>query len=1119
MARSPFLRRIPDSADAAPRIARALTAAGTRIDPLNEAMVKRVTAQPRDWQIRALGYYDDLGEVRYGARWMGDAISRLRVIPAYQESPTDPPVALEVADRPDAEIAAASGAIARLATGAESGMAGLMRNLALNVWLVGEAYLVGYLDSEGLEQWDVASVEALVRDPRGGLALRTSPSTQPQEATLPLDPEQSVVIQVMRRHPRWRDWPDSAMRGALEYCEDLSLLTRMIRATASSRVPAGMLFIPDEASFGSANPGDPDGDLDRDPLTEDLLRHMTEPIRTPGDAAAVVPFVLRMSRADIAAVRMENLDRPIDSLAVQLREEARRSLAAVLDLPAEIMAGKGDLNHWTAWQVDAEAFSVHVEPLAVLILDALSTEYYQQALDAMGVENPGRHRLWYDASPLVAAPDASKTVIALYDRGEVSGDALRAAVGLSEDTAPDETELERRRQLAEIIAFHRGGQIEPAGAPGPAGPSVDAGPPAQAALLSAAPLAWPEDLLPARPLIAAPEPLEVPDPAEVAPPAGTPRSQIDYRPLGDALARLDRELRMRVQQAADELARRALERAGNRLRSLAQKDKSGLSTRTVANLPAHEIGATLGVARIESLGTTVTELADGALEPMRARFTRWMVQALDGVIGLLEPFSPPAYDWTSYRARLADQVADAWAELSAAVEATVAERLITPNPVPPEVGEYDDTVLVPPGMVRAAIQRAWGGPLAPSVTAAIPGPQAAAQVGGLITSDMLYDMMARAAELVLGGDGWRWSYGSGLSRVSPFEPHLRLEGTEFTDWEAPALRNPSGGWPAPFFYPGDHLWCQCDVVPLVGPPAPDVRLSPTGTPPVPRGMRELALSGDTKSIGELAQMVSDLDEWLIDSGLTERLDPQSPEGVLHRLALQDLLRVNRPERVNSLAATLRAVITRTDSLGLESIPGAPPAPRLVLLRTTESVPYASYSPSSGIVRVYVNRATPKQLEEDFAGRWLAAKRLDSVVAHEYGHSLQARFLGQDWSIAQALDDASRKSIASADGEIKAELEDVFAVAREFDDSEARDAYLLRSLLSRYSGDSYKRGTAYQTQGAHNASEGFAELYSVFATPGGCDDFARRSAAGFVFIRALRSIVNDRIGAELIPDCS
>jgi hypothetical protein len=1124
MARSPFLRRIPPVLDSSPRQARALTAAGQRIDPLNEAQVRRVTAQPRDWQMRALGYYDDLGEVRYGARWMGDAISRLRVIPAYQETATTPPTGLEVADRPESELTAASGAIARLAVGAESGMAGLMRNLAINVWLVGEAYLIGYVDPEtALEQWDVASVEALVRDPRGGLALRTSPSTQPQEAVVPLDPEASVVIQVMRRHPRWRDWPDAAMRGALEYCEDLSLLTRMIRATASSRVPAGMLFIPDEASFGAANPGDADGDLDRDPLTEDLLRHMTEPIRTPGDAAAVVPFVLRMSRADIAAVRLETLDRPIDSLAVQLREEARRSLAAVLDLPAEIMAGKGDLNHWTAWQVDAEAFSVHVEPLAVLILDALTTEYYQPALDAMGVENPGRHRLWYDASALIAAPDATETVIKLYDRGEITGDALRAAVGIAETEAPDEAELARRRALAEIIAFHRGGQIESSGgAPGLAGPpGVTAGPPAQAAI--EAPLAWPAGLAPARPLIAAPEPLALPDPAEVMPEPGTPRSQIDYRPLGDALARLDRELRMRVQQAADELARRALERAGNRLRSLAQKDRSGLSSRTVAALPASEVAATLGPARIEAFGITVAELADGALEPMHARFTRWMVQALDATIALLEPFAEPGFDWTSYRDRMSESVRNAWADLSAAVDATVAERLVTPNPTPPEVGEYDDTVLVPPSVVRRAIQQAWGGPIAPSITAAIPGPLAAEMVGGLITSDMLYDMLAESARLILGNDGWRWAYGSSLSRVSPFEPHRRLDGTEFTDWEGAELRNVGGGWPGDFLYPGDHLWCQCDVVPLIAPePTPQPQASttqqraeiidmPEPLEPAVAPEPELPphLRPDPQFSADPVDAADQFYDWTQQYGFSQ-------ERYLSRMAVHEY--VAKGGTPDDLAEFARLLVRAEADYGLANQQMLPSARQYgakgrfhLSFDNEDSI--GSYRASIG--RVNLSPGKQESKARSYGMKWTVGDTLTNTLAHELGHHVARHYVGEYRRQAEVMSAALRR-VMDANPDL---IDDALAARLKGKRDAGRLQIMLERYLSRYAGSTTK-GNAYSNLYEHSGSEGFAELFGTFYAPGGCAtlEAAKDGPARLRFARLMRAALNAEMGYDLIPDC-
>ena len=61
-----------------------------------------------------------------------------------------------------------------------------------------------------------------------------------------------------------------------------------------------------------------------------------------------------------------------------------------------------------------------------------------------------------------------------------------------------------------------------------------------------------------------------------------------------------------------------------------------------------------------------------------------------------------------------------------------------------------------------------------------------------------------------------WVYGFyGQPKVS-FEPHTELDGVEVTGPEDPALLN-GNDWPdVPFYAPGDHVGCQCELVPIVG---------------------------------------------------------------------------------------------------------------------------------------------------------------------------------------------------------------------------------------------------------------------------------------------------------------
>jgi hypothetical protein len=84
-------------------------------------------------------------------------------------------------------------------------------------------------------------------------------------------------------------------------------------------------------------------------------------------------------------------------------------------------------------------------------------------------------------------------------------------------------------------------------------------------------------------------------------------------------------------------------------------------------------------------------------------------------------------------------------------------------------------------------------------------------VGGIGLGDLLRGEMASRGVAV---EGYRWVYGP-AARRRPFEPHARLAGTTFQNFDDDVLAN-SAGWP-PFshFMPGDHSGCLCDVEPVL----------------------------------------------------------------------------------------------------------------------------------------------------------------------------------------------------------------------------------------------------------------------------------------------------------------
>lgn len=83
-----------------------------------------------------------------------------------------------------------------------------------------------------------------------------------------------------------------------------------------------------------------------------------------------------------------------------------------------------------------------------------------------------------------------------------------------------------------------------------------------------------------------------------------------------------------------------------------------------------------------------------------------------------------------------------------------------------------------------------------------------AAIGGIATGPMVLGILS---EHGVSTEGFRWEYG-GFPRTRPFRPHQRLDGVQFANFDDEVLRNPRGGFPGPFFLPGDHKGCKCDFV-------------------------------------------------------------------------------------------------------------------------------------------------------------------------------------------------------------------------------------------------------------------------------------------------------------------
>ena len=522
-----------------------LVASAQVIASPNTNVVKASVTHHKGWQNDAWDYYDTIGELRFGVSWISNAMSRVNLIAARPPMAAgDEPMPIDLSDEDITPAERRAAEIVSMIAGGASGQGLMLGAFGIHLSVVGICYLVvepplDDMMSDVFEHWEVFSSEQ-IREMHERIEIRVG------EREWRLVHPNAVVVKVWRRHPR-KSWEaDAPTHGVLSVLNEIDLLSKHIQASAQSRLAgAGLLAIPAEAVFpegqGPQTSQNPDPDNDditppEDNFVDSLIDAMTVPLTDRGSAAAVVPLVIKVPGELVDKIKHISFSTPFDANARELLDNAIRRLALGMDIPPEILTGTGGMNHWGAWQVAEEAITLHIEPLTETVAHALTVGFLRAALMAEGFD-PNAAVVWYDTTDLRTRPDRSGNAIQAFDRNELSSNAFLRELGLSVEDAPDEDE-KRERILLNVV---RGA---PALAPALLAElgylSEDAVPTEEAAMAEPA---------------TEPTPLPTPD---------TERSMPERATVHTPLA-----------AACDIIVRRALERAGARLRSAAGKGQPG----------------------------------------------------------------------------------------------------------------------------------------------------------------------------------------------------------------------------------------------------------------------------------------------------------------------------------------------------------------------------------------------------------------------------------------------------------------------------------------------------------------------------------------------------------------
>jgi hypothetical protein len=261
-------------------------------------------------------------------------------------------------------------------------------------------------------------------------------------------PSDAFIARVWRMHPQFSDDADAAMHGVLSECGELLLINRLIRASVRSRLSAGLLYVADELRFQKS--GDPDGaepDPDVDPFEEELTLALTDPVGDSDSPSEIVPLIIRgPSQFADSGIKLIDLGRTFDTTLVQRHDQTLQRILMGLEIPQDMISGFSKVRFSNVQAISQDFLKSYLEPMAVLIAEAITTVFLRPALIARGFneELVNRVQVWYDPSEVVLTPDRSDAADNGYKQMLVSGASWRRAHGFTDADAPSPDEIVRR---------------------------------------------------------------------------------------------------------------------------------------------------------------------------------------------------------------------------------------------------------------------------------------------------------------------------------------------------------------------------------------------------------------------------------------------------------------------------------------------------------------------------------------------------------------------------------------------------------------------------------------------------------------------------------------------------
>lgn len=438
---------------------RAIVAAAEQVD-LDHAWMDRANATYKASQDEAWIGYQRVGEIHYGFNLVANVLSRLRVFPAtIPESDESPQGAKDASEKGliSSDLARDAEEVMQEISG--PGFGRLVSSFSLNINVPGECYLIRLKETDKNNrttiQWKVVSTDEL-RPTVEGYVLQPIRGDAKKQKILP---KGTFVGRIWRPHPRYSGEPDSSVMGVADAIEELLILQRLVRSATRSRLNNGLLFLPDglltsrmqnaingldetgepltpeEAAAMAADPGNQ--------LVAELMQAIVTAISDEGDASAVAPMMVTGEQGLAEHIKHITFERGKDDWLVERTERALERILQGIDVPKEVVTGLANVKYSNALVIDENLYKANIEPLALVLVDALTEIFLRPMLRAKGYSESDLNRIivWYDPSEIVTRPNQAEDASDGYDKFVIGPGAWRREHGFGDTDAPTEAEL------------------------------------------------------------------------------------------------------------------------------------------------------------------------------------------------------------------------------------------------------------------------------------------------------------------------------------------------------------------------------------------------------------------------------------------------------------------------------------------------------------------------------------------------------------------------------------------------------------------------------------------------------------------------------------------------------